>query len=460
MLKVFENVIEQVKAEIGVAGGAFLAIKDGETIIKECWGTADIETGRPITENTVFDIASDSKCFTTMLLAMFCDEGLLDWDKPVRTWWPDFFLSDEYVSSHITLRDMVSHRSGLASNNLIRCSGLDLIPTRADYIERVQHLTLTSDFRYRFHYQNELFAVAGYLMEKLTGKTYEELIVERIAKPLGMEVAFRGMPTDLPDIAMPHFSSKGGIEKGVHNSFSHNNPCGGVRTNIRSWEKWLRFLLAGGCLPDGTRLVSEKQFKNLYHPNSYWSDGNDLDRARSYGLGLAPSVYRGEHLVYHGGSITGFRSAMGFFPGKNSGYLVMINSTAQPLAVLKTLLCDAALGCLEDDYSERTAKGIESFLKPRKEFPKGKLTPEQQKLYSGRYWNDAYHDIYVTPNDEGGLHIQYVNVGGDVFEAEQGLLKGYVWGIETMCRFAEDGKSAQMSFCEAWTPTPFKKISD
>ena len=422
MLPVFEKTIAQVKEQCGFAGGAFIAIKDGEVVVKETFGVADIETGRPITEDTIFDIASDSKCMTTSIISQLCDEGKLDWDAPVRKYYPEFFLENEVISEMMTLKDLASHRSGICSQNFPRRAPVESVGSRAEFIRRMKYLKMSKPFRDSFQYQNEYFALLGYVAELVTGQTWEELVTERIAKRFDMDILFRGQkdPEDM-DIAMPYSSEGTGVEPMARNIFGFNNPCGGARTNLKSAERWLRMWMSGGMAPDGERFISQEMFTKMTTPISFWRDPKRVtspDHFRCYGLGLAPSVFRGRKLVYHGGSINGFRSAMGFFPELNSGYFIMINSNCMPLAVLKVLLCDAALGILQDDYTDLTDIYIKDWFKPStmpsKLTPELEISAEEKAKCYGVWENGFYGRITVSDGGENKLHFKFFKTEWDL----------------------------------------------
>ena len=473
MLPVFEKTIDQVLQECKAAGGAFTAIRNGEVVVREVFGVADVDTGRPVTEKTIFDIASDTKCMTTSVISQLCDEGKCNWEDPVRKFIPDFFLGDEYVSSHITLKDCASHRSGICSQNLIRRTPAENFPTRKSFVDQLKFFTLAKEFRDAFMYQNELYALLGYITELIEEKPWEECVLERIARPLGMELAFRGIPDEgHEDVASAHYTDGREIHVVPHNTFWQNNPCGGARTNLLGFEKWLRVWINEARLPDGSEFVSRKMYKKMTTPISFWSPGGEIDCNRNYALGLAPSVYRGHKLVYHGGSINGFRSAMGFFPGLNSGYCIMINSASQPLSVLKVLLCDAALGVLQDDYSANVRAHLNSFYAPSpipaSLGPVAEISEEDKARFAGHWYNGAYRDLFITPGEGNALHLKYWSAEGDVAfrgvnEDGEYVFKDYqlsIGGFLTDLRFAPDGRHAKMSFSEYYTPNPFEKKAE
>lgn len=465
MDKVFQYAIDRVTAAFPASGAAFGAVRDGKVIVRDTWGAAELENRTPVTAQTVFDVASESKAFACFLFSQLCDDGLLDWDKPVRTWWQDFHFSDEYVSAHITPRDLASHRSGLTSHGLMRRQ--PDIQSIKEAAERAQFLAPCCGFREEFHYQNELYAVLGYLCERVTGKSYQELIRERICKPIGMELIFRSeAPRDDWQYAEPYVLRRTELQHTARDFCKYNDPCGGVRANLENMLKWLTLLTRGGVAPDGTRLLSEKLFRNLYYPNSFWTMGGGRDRMRSYGLGLAPSVFRGELLAYHGGSLGGFKTQLGFFPELGCGYFATINSDTMPLLyVLKNILADTVLERREDSYDAIIDARIEKFAKENEARPAVKptvlpLTEAQKKNFCGEYYNGAYHNSTISLNDDGGLAVTCGIDTADIYQTAENVFRGRfrVCRIGADCVFDPDGQRVRMSFCDTFSPDEFVKL--
>ena len=459
-----------------IGGGVVVCVRDGELLEYSAFGCADSSTGRRFTEHSVFDIASCSKAFTTMLVSILCDEGKMNWDAPVRTYIPEFHLGDEYVSAHMTLRDMACHRSGLASHNLMRRLRYEDVHTCEEYAKRIMNLPLSDGFRNTFHYQNELYLLLGIATERVTGEIWENLITERIAEPLGMRLYFRGsekfgrphfLPEDDPDIAMPHLEDHGAWEVTFHDPFALNNPCGGIRTDLASMRRWVEMLASGGMLPDGRRLVSEKEFRRMMTPMIYWSSPMKPDRMRCYGLGWAPSVYRGEDAVYHGGSLRGFRSAVGYLPERHAAVFTSVNvgPDATRATYLKYALYDLAMGLLDVDYSADmdalTARQAQAEKNRKKDPAPIPTTRVEAERFVGHWWSDAYGDLEISANVDGSLHLSYGRDRGDLPCTGERKYQGRMeeCGAE-LCdlRFSEDGQNAVLSICEVYTPVPFRKV--
>lgn len=475
MYPIIEKALSYIGQQFAYAGGFYSVFKDGKTVLREVFGPADLETGRPVTENSIFDIASETKCMTTTIVSLLCDEGILDWDAPVRRYLPEFhFGDDEYVSANLTLKDLACHRSGVCSNNFIRRTPSSEFPTRKDFVERISmNLTMAAPFRDKFMYCNETYVLLGYICERVTGKSWEDLVLERIAEPLGMDIAFRGLgDRGFTDIAMPHSVNGKNICKVARNQFWLNNPCGGVRTNLRGIEKWMQMWASGGLRPDGTPFISQEMYRKMITPITFWSNATPPDACRTYGLGLAPSIFRGERMVFHGGTINGFRSAMGFFPEKNCGYVVSVNCNTHPLIhTLKYILADICLGTVQDDYANITDRMVQISLNPafkKVVLPDPAAIPQEEKeKLLGTYYNKAYGEIEFADGGENRIRIRYHSADDTIVcrgilpETGEYLFQDHIPSFGpyiTDLRFAPDGQFSKFSVCDFYTPTPFQKI--
>lgn len=461
MERVFEKTIAQIREHYALSGGIFTAVKDGKVVLKECFGEADMENHRPITDQSYFDIASCSKAFTTFLAAQLCDEGKMDWDTPIRTYYPGFKMMDEYAAAHLTARDMACHRSGLARHDLVRRG---VLTDRADYVSRIEFYPFAAGFREKLQYQNQIYAALGYTLEQITGKTWEEMVIERIAKPLDMDIGFRGI-TDASthDSALPYQNHYGKISRGNYNICSANNPCGGIKTNIESLSHWA-LMLAGHGVYNGKRIISEKQFNELKKPNIYMGEvsSNPDDKQRCYALGWMPSVYCGRRLASHGGSIEGFNSNVGFFADENAAYAVSVNTDGTAAhEIIKYMVCDYLGGNLKDDYSDLVNNYVKNGVtmdEREEKLEKLPVSAEEKAEICGHYYNDGYHDLYIVENDKGGLRINYADVYADIFKATDGRFLGWFkgQGVFADARFGKNGTTISLS--ENYAPSDFKKI--
>ena len=179
----FDDVIERALKDFKVPGLAMVIVRDGQVVLNKGYGFRDVARQLPVTPHTLFEIGSSTKAFTVMLLGQLVDEGRLDWDKPVRTWLPDFALFDPVATAEMTPRDLVTHRSGLPRHDLVWYNSP---ADRAELFGRLRYLEPNKGFREEFQYNNLMFMTAGYLTERVTGQGWEEQIRSRIFQPLGM----------------------------------------------------------------------------------------------------------------------------------------------------------------------------------------------------------------------------------------------------------------------------------
>src|SRR5262245_44649143 len=182
-LEGFGDFVRATMAAWKVPGLAVSVVKDGAVIYLEGFGERDRERGLPVTPHTRFALASGTKAFTTLALGLLADEGKLDWDTPLRQFLPAFKLHDPFASERITPRDLVTHRSGLPRHDLVWYKSPF---SRADLVRRLQYLQPNKDLRAFWQYQNLMYMTAGYLVEQLTGLTWEVFVQQRIFEPLGM----------------------------------------------------------------------------------------------------------------------------------------------------------------------------------------------------------------------------------------------------------------------------------
>lgn len=331
----------RVNALAGLTGGAVALLRGGEVVLSHCFGYADVEEQKPMTDATFFDIASCSKAFTAMVGAQAADSGAFAWDAPVVRYMPDYQMTDAYITEHVTGRDMLSHRTGLPRHDFMRAKFTD---DRADTVARIAHMEFTRGLREKYQYCNQMFVAFGYMLERITGKTWEQQVLTQIAEPLGMEMRIRGSDGGMQglDYAKPYHTDGRHAVPSVLAVGGAVAPCGGIKTNLRSLIKWVRAMALGGAY-DGGRLCSETQMRELLTPNIAigMDTGNEREPLTAYSLGWQLSSYRGVPCVSHGGSINGFNSNVGFLPGTGSGYVVLVNTHGTPAhAALRAYLLD------------------------------------------------------------------------------------------------------------------------
>lgn len=324
-LAAIEKAIEGKRRELGVPGLSLVIVKDDKVICLKGLGVKDFEKKLPVTPDTLFAIGSSSKAFTAMLVAMAADEGKLSFDDAPRKFLPYFKLQDADADARITVRDLLSHSSGLNRTDIAWITGQ---LTREEVIRVAAQAKPTAKLRERFLYQNVMYAAAGETVARAQNSTWEALIRERIFKPLGMKSSVLTAPemTRAADYSFGYEYDEATKEtrRLPQRDFPQVAAAGAINSNARDMAEWLRLMLSGGAL-DGKRLVSEKSFAELVKPQQ------KIAGPISYGLGWFLRDWRGHKVVEHGGNIDGFNAQVALMPDQRLGFVMLTNVTASAL---------------------------------------------------------------------------------------------------------------------------------
>lgn len=347
MLADLRSLIEQERERFGVAGLSVVVVQNREVLMAEGFGHRDVEQQLPVTPQTLFAIASDSKHFTAALLATLVDEGKLEWDKPVRDVLPWFQLQDPRATEMVSVRDLLAHRTGLP-----RHDGLSMVggaaPAHEDTVRRLRYLQPTAQPRQVWQYNNNCYTTAGYLAGLLSGSDWETALRERLLEPLGMKRTTLGRiaAEATGDFAVPYDDRSGKNEPVALVGDGSVGPAGGIWSCAEEMAQWVLARLEVP-LADGSLLLSSNALRELHAPAMVKPAGPmDLPGVHSMGYALAADVvsYRGHRLVHHGGNLHGFCSNVYLAPDAGHAVVVLANANASgirsavPLAVLDRLL--------------------------------------------------------------------------------------------------------------------------
>jgi CubicO group peptidase (beta-lactamase class C family) len=324
--------------EFEVPGLALAVVKDGEPLLLKGYGVRRLGASAPVGPDTLFGIASNTKAFTAAALAMLVDEGKLAWDDPVTKHLAAFQLYDPYVTRELTVRDLLTHRSGLG----LGAGDLMFFPpstfTRDEIVERLRYIKPATSFRSRYAYDNCLYLVAGQIIPALTGQSWDEFIKSRFFVALGMSTSNTSVSAlaEGGDVATPHSVVDKVVTPVAPQSLDNNAPAGGINSSAAEMSRWVQALLAGGAYRDADghekRLFSEARSREMWAGQTLLpiADGpKELAalRARfaSYGLGWALRDYRGRKLVSHTGGLLGMVSQVMLVPEEGLGIVVLTN---------------------------------------------------------------------------------------------------------------------------------------
>ncbi len=329
--------VENTRKQFDIPGIAVAIVKDGQVVTTKGYGIRKLGNPALVDEHTLFGIASNTKAFTTAALAILIDEGKLNWDDKVTQHLPGFSLQDPYVTRDLTVRDLVSHRSGLG----LGAGDLMFWPnttfTRDQVLAGARSIRPASSFRSSYAYNNLMFVVAGEVIHKVSGLSYDDYIRARIFAPLEMteaQISNNGIG-ESDNSAVPH--SRGWRLEGSLKPISWTRDdvwaaAAGVKANVTDLAKWMRVQLAQGQISEAKRLFSQRASRQMWSAQTVINVGTQpkalagqQSQFAAYGLGWFLKDYRGHKLAYHGGGLTGMVTQTTLVPGLNLGIAVLTN---------------------------------------------------------------------------------------------------------------------------------------
>ncbi|MFV0184615.1 serine hydrolase [Empedobacter falsenii] len=328
-----DQVTENAMKTFNVPGISVAVIKDGTIIHSKGYGVKSIKTGEKLQSNTNFGIASNSKAFTAAALAILVDEGKMNWDDKVIKHIPEFKMYNEYVTKEFTIRDLLTHRSGLglgAGDLMVWPDGHNFTPT--DIINNIQYLKPVSDFRSKYDYDNLLYIIAGVVVERISGQSWTDFVTQRLIQPIGMTntAANFHLLKDQKNVIDPHVPIDGKLQVIDRYTNTIFDAAAGLYSNVDDVAKWLQFNLNKGKV-NGKQIISEKQMKEMISPVTLQKVGttppyNSLFKA--YGLGWQLQDYNGKLEVSHTGGLEGIVTQTIWYPQINLGIVVLTNQQA------------------------------------------------------------------------------------------------------------------------------------
>jgi len=413
----FDDFVNQALKDWKVPGVAVGVVQDGKVILLKGYGYRDLEKQLQVTPNTLFAIGSITKSFTVSTLGMEMDEGKVDWDKPVRDYLPVFKMHDPVLTEQMTIRDLITHRSGLPRHDMVWYSS-DF--SREDIIRRLQYLEPNKPLRSTFQYNNLMFMTAGYIAGLLNGKSWEDTIHDRILVPLGMNgTNFSLKDTqNSPDFALPY--RKGNDVKAEVKRMPFDEQCpdrcaigpaGEINSSVTDMSQYVLFHLNKGKVA-GKALLSENNSIQMQTPQMVLQGAPDFkeESETSYGMGFFISQYRGHKRVEHGGNIDGFSAELAFLPNDGIGVVVFTNldGTGLPDAIAWNVF-DRLLGLDQAPWSQRyllvETKGRESEQEAKNKgyVPHKTDTHPSHDLkdYVGDYGNPGYGVVSILADGAG-----------------------------------------------------------
>lgn len=420
-----DQVITRTMEEFQVPGMAVSVVHDGKVYYSAGQGIIEIGTDSPVTENTLFQIASVSKAFTAAALALLVDDGKLDWDAPVIDYLPEFRLYDPWVTREFTVRDLLTHRSGLP----LGAGDLLLFPegntSRQEIVHAMRYLKPASSFRSEFAYDNLLYIVAGEVVARVSGQSFEEFLEQRLLAPLGMEDCSATLERASPQAvkATPHLLIDGTLQTTRSGITGTSSAAGGINCSAASMTRWMQFLLSKGQTAKGEQFLSSEQFEQLVKPVTLLDQPSYMvEHAGSYlggyALGWGVSTFYGQLMWAHGGGLWGMTSFIAVLPEKGLAVFASNNQmSAAPRAIVNDLLDKFLAGAssyagqdwlsiIGDIYQARQAEGAEAVALAEDSRTATSTPSLPLESYTGTYRDKWYGDIQISLDGEGQLRFQ------------------------------------------------------
>lgn len=365
-----DSLVNYAMSKFNVAGVAIGIVKDGKIVHEKGYGVKSVLTNSPVDENTNFAIASNSKAFTTAALALLVEEEKLSWNDKVKKYIPEFTMYDPYVEENFIIDDLLTHRSGLGlgmGDLMFFPDGSDF--TMDDLLASFKHFKPVSQFRTKWDYDNLLYLVAGEVIARISGMSWEDFVQKRILNPLHMDNTSPSLDRikDLGNLAAPHDSNSGKLKALPNYKEMINGSAGGIYSNVDDLCNWMILHLNHGKYGDSLQ-------KQLFTENSQremWKIHTVKEASRNprynshfagYGLGWELTDVLGNLQASHTGGLPGMLSKTTMIPDINLGVVVLTNTSDDGAGIFISVsqtIVDSYLGLDHFDWVERLSQYFE-----------------------------------------------------------------------------------------------------
>ena len=349
--------IESAMKDWKIPGVAVGIVRNDSVVFAKGFGVRTVGKPEKVDAHTLFAIASDTKAFTGILMAMLVDDGKIRWDAPLTTYLPTLKFGDDFLTRELTVRDALTHRSGLARADLLWTAGWTY--DRGELLRRMRYLKPSWNLRTRYGYSNLMYLAAGEAGAAAAGKSWDDLVRERIFTPLGMTESNTSVTLlpSLPNVASPHALVDSVVRVVSYTNIDAVASAGAINSNVIDMTRWLRFQLDSGRV-NGKRLVSKRAFVETHTPqtviriDSTYRAFNPFTHVRSYAFGWQIMDYRGREMLSHAGNLSGMNAMVGLLPEERIGVVVLTNLEGNALREsIMYKVFDMSLGAPPRDWS-------------------------------------------------------------------------------------------------------------
>lgn len=425
-LEGFDNYMSKLLTDWNEPGAGVAIISNGELVYVKGFGYRDYGNKLPVTKNTLFQIASNTKLFTTIAAGMLVEEGIFKWDKPIKESVPELEFYNDFLNNQVTLRDMLGHKTGISRHDMIWFQS-DF--SRKELFDRVRYLEPSLPLRQDFIYNNLMYTAVGYSIELRTGKTWEEFVKERILLPLDMNNTVFSIAEmqKTKDYGVPYNEKRDTTllyKIPLKEDGAAVGPAGSIITNLDDLSHWVIALMNEGkyknkeVIPNS--IIEETLKPGIAFSNTELEEKGYNERLNSvYGMARGIEIYRGHVLTKHGGAMPGFHSQVIIMPYDDIGIITFsIGDHGSSLGntIIGYNLVDRLLGLEQTDWNgRRLADHInekELFQKARSQVEfdhvEGTSPSHPIKDYVGVYTNEAYGQ-FIVDYKKDSLYFNFRN---------------------------------------------------
>jgi CubicO group peptidase (beta-lactamase class C family) len=425
-LRGFDDYVVRSMAAWRIPGLAVAIVRNDSVVLLRGYGVRTLGHPEPVDARTLFAIGSSSKAFTATAVAMLVDQGLVRWDDHATQYLPGFQLYDPYATRELTVRDLLTHRSGLTAADLMV---FDPHVTRDSALQRVRYVKPTYSFRAHYGYSNLMYLAAGQITSRLLGRSWDDVIRERIFAPLGMTSSNTSVTLldRLPDVATPHDEIDDTVRTIPYFNLDAIAPAGAINSNVTDMAQWVRFQLAGGAVA-GKPLLSAAAFEETHTPQTivpregFWKLVAQDTHLLNYGMGWYLHEYHGRFIVQHGGNIDGMSALVAMMPEERTGLVILTNLDGNDLTyALMYRVFDAYLKRPPKDWSaillkadrESRAQGKQEQKNHEASRVSGTSPSLALERYAGTYHDSVNGDAKVR-KEKDGLVLQFGTLVADL----------------------------------------------
>lgn len=432
-----DTMITRILKEWNVPGVSVAVVEKNKVIMATGFGHKDYENKKPVTENTQFAIGSCTKAFTALLVGYAIKEKGIDLDAPVNTYFPALKFSDNTLTTGVTLRDMLCHRTGVPRHDYSWYSGA--ATTRDSLVHNIRFLEASAPLRQNFQYNNYMYMAIGTLLEHQYRKTWEELIREKLFAALAMKNSTTGEMGKEGDFSYGYTFKNDKVQKVdfLTTTMKGIAPAGGITSTAKDMANWLLMWTNQGKF-DGKEIIAPHFYQQAISSQMIVSANLPSPKMPdyyffNYGLGWYVANYRGHYGVAHGGNINGFSTFVSFMPTDSIGIFVSANQNNSFVPrILTNLIIDRMIGAGFRDWNTMMKQPAATTNSPEKNNTVSAKPSNPLTDYNGTFKKSAYGNITIRENNgqlsgtfnRWNLKIKHLNYNHFVFSIDADVFDG------------------------------------